>query len=359
MSFIPASKKMAEDFERIEALLANKVSGYSRNEILAALGWPETNANKQKLKRMLETLRQDPSSDVVAVKQNQEYGEADELPEGKHHITWKLRKTVINKQEIDAITLVTAKKYAAVFLPPQQRQWLEARYDDLYRKQSSVRFYEKWHEKIKIEPRYPAIYPKQGKNYPDIEKTIFNALMENTSFTARYDFSDERKTFYPVRLIRREQVLYVLCAHQQQDPIFKQYAIHRLLDVKESKAGLEDCFTKASYIDEHCENNVPGPWGEIDEIKLRITGASRFHFTEMRFHQAEELGYLTQIELEYDESDDVSDIKSVLLTIKNLYYTYEFRTWLLGFGSHVEVISPSTIRQDFKEEIKKMFLRYE
>lgn len=355
---IPASKKLAQEYDRIETILSNKASGYTRNELLVALGWQGTNANKQKLKRMLETLRLDPSSDVVAVKQNQTFGASDELPVGKHHITWKLQKNVLNKKEIEAITLVTAKKYAALFLPPNQREWLDARYKDLYLKQASLRSYSAWHEKIRIEPRYPPIFPKQQKNYDEVEKVIFNALMDNTSFKARYDFSEEEKIFYPVRLIQREQVLYVLCAHTQHEPAFKEYAFHRLMNVTENKDELDTAYTKSDYIDDHRVSGVLGPWKKIEEIKIRITGPARFHFTEMRFHASESLAHLTNVTFEDDDFDDGSDFNSVVLSIKNVAYTYEFRTWLLGFGSCLEILSPQALREDIMSEISEMMKKY-
>lgn len=359
---VPRSKDISKAYSAIEAVLGRTQSGLSRKELMGALGWVDTGANDIKLKRYLETLRLDPTSKVVAWKNGQKYGFGTDLPKGTHEITWHIEENPSAvKADVQAITLVTAIKFAKFFLPPKQRTWLEEYYEERSRVDFRLKDHKRWQDKIRVEPRYPPIYPDLGNDYENKETIVFDALQCRGSFLARYDFEDDSRIFFPVRLLRRELVLYVLCANDKKPESFKEYAIHRLSAVKPSKDKLSSSYTSRTFIDQHIAQRVQGDnWGIYDTLKIRISGPAKNHFTGMRFNEDKRSkNGRTYVEPEFSPDDtDNKEFDAVILTIKKANYTYEMKTWLLGLGASAQVLEPKKIRKEIEWEIKQMALQY-
>jgi hypothetical protein len=84
----------------------------------------------------------------------------------------------------------------------------------------------------------------------------------------------------------------------------------------------------------------------------------------MRFHESQNQKKLTQVLS--SEPEGGSRLKSVTIEIKQLPYNYELKTWLLGLGSHVQVVEAIPVDQnshfdlkaDLHNEIERMHSLY-
>jgi len=352
-------KEVSKLHDRIQkVLLMGSSEGLTRSNILNALGWKDNPTNKQRLGRHLEMLLEDKASGIKVKKDGVVYAYGEKIPKGTKPIFWQIERAgKIKSLDLESIALVTAREAAKYFLPPSQRKWLEEQYQDINRTGHRLEKLKKWQEKVSVKARYPSIYPNLGGNYERKEAIIYDALQRNEAFTGTYDFKQKtRLTLFPVRLLRREQVQYVVCSASTETPEFKEYAIHRLAGVKHSNAKGPQEFNSSKFIQKHSVPGVIGPWGKYNQLKIRIIGPAVNHFTEMRFHEDEQSQkHLTTVQVEQDDNENVI---ATILTIKEVDYTYELRTWLLGLGMNATVIEPANIRNDIKAEIKEMIGNY-
>ena len=183
-------------------------------------------------------------------------------------------------------------------------------------------------------------------------------MQGNGVFTAFYDHDKSRKSYFPVRLVRREKILYVVCTTSNKGGQFESYAVHRLKEV--SPTDQTHRKWSSAYIDKRL---APG----VDEskrtyqLRIRLSGPATTHFTEVRFHEDEKKGGLTWLDpdREYENIGNETKLKAVTLCIAEIAYTYEIKTWILGLGSNAVVLEPAEIRRDIENEVRAMAFKYQ
>lgn len=323
--------------------------GYSNAELANLLGWQSSQSSHKNIRRFLEQMRA--SGHVVAIKDRVIFGAGKTMPDGTHQIKWKLggyRKP--ESPDLDAIMLVIAQKASKYFLTPQQRELVDARYKERSKFDRRVEDQKRWQEKILVQARYPAIYPNIGNQseYEEKEKIIYAALQKGTAFSGRDNFKDLQEIFFPLLLVRREQVQYVLC-YKQSDKSIKHYAINRLAGVKEATDLLKNKPIISTDLADYSKVKKGSIFTLYDEMKIKISGHAAEHFTSMQFHEVAPEKTIVEVEL-----NDHNSVISSTLTIKDIEYTYDFKCWLLGFGGNASVISPKSLRDDMIKEIDNM-----
>jgi len=284
----------------------------------------------------------------------------------KAEIWGRKRKWVFKSDispEIHAMVLALTSKFTSFFLPERQRKII----DDLMLKDSKQQGldYEDsaWLESVAVVPRYPKIFPKLPIDYLELEAVILRALKERAGFSAKY-LTGKKKTYFPVRLVRREWVSYIVCTEEALNPIYKEYAIHRF---KQCEFIKKPSNSKLNYnakdIEKALVSGVTGVWGELEYLVLEISGPPAQHLSEMRFHEKESPSngqYTKSTTLETDENR----ISRVQLEIFGVPYTYELKTWILGLGAYCLVLESKSknnnidVRGDIVETIKSMNNKY-
>ncbi len=232
-------------------------------------------------------------------------------------------------------------------------------------KQPEGQFHQNWLSKIEISPRYQSLYPP----FPgeDAEE-ICRALFLECSFTGSYLNIAETR-YWPVRLVRQEKVLYVLCATEEKQ-VYEEYAIHRFSEV---------CIDYDEDAREKNQNKKPG-WISydvneidqkrkppiildghefIDELVLEFFDQPAQHLSEVHFHPKElEKTYRTKSEV-LSRSGPGNKANHSRVTAYHVAYNYNFLTWILGFGAQVKVMSPDWLRNVVKVELTKSLDRYQ
>ena len=225
-------------------------------------------------------------------------------------------------------------------------------------------FHNNWLSKIEFTPRYQQLYP------PTLEvdaEEICKAIFLECSFSAQYLGGDEIR-YWPVRLIKQERVLYVLCKTEEKGN-YEEYAIHRFSNVQIDyddiqKKILVDRPDWISYdVDEINKNRkmpiVLDGHSYIKELTLEFYGKPAQHMFEVSFHpeNLKKKSPKKNILLE-PLPNPGKGAEHIQITAYNIPYNYNFLTWLLGFGSQVKVVEPKWLKDLIIKELKLSLERY-
>ena len=331
--------------------------------ILEAKGSPHTRSEQKAIHDYLVTYRK--TDPALLCMLDGEIIDPDvkepEKPRGKH-FRWKLTEKPFSS-EIEALMLALVEEHSHFLLPPAERRVIRREFSK-HRHSSSI---DEWKKLIKVEPRYPPLYPNYDATHFHLsEKVIFKALKSGKGFYADYpgEMSSDMKLYYPHRLKRREWVSYVECYMADQPDIRKEYAIHRfkVSRLNNPKAISADDIAlvdkKHSWkqtSEDDLVSGVKGPWALLKKMVIRVSGPPAQHLSEMRFHEDID----NKPEILEREVDQNGRIKLVRIAISDLRYTYDVKCWLLGLGAFVKIEeAPQNVIDDLKLEMEKILDLY-
>lgn len=242
------------------------------------------------------------------------------------------------------------------FLNPAQREFIDGR---LISNRGNRIKVDEWVRHIASKPRYPGIYPKYPADVQEYNEVVVNrGLTVGKGFYAKYDSDDKFDVFYPIKIIRREHVSYAVCARRKEsDRSPREYAIHRLTMVMATSPWEVELLewegaSQLTTLDENSETaHIQGGWGELATLTLIITNDKNNcgpaqHFRYVQFHEDPKDADLTISEPLADNP------ASTKLTIRNIRYTYELKTWLLGLGKYLEFIDAEPIKKGSNIDVK-------
>lgn len=246
------------------------------------------------------------------------------------------------------------EKVAISFMPPGERANFKAIAQNHYAQWD-------WPNKIAVEPRYPPLFPNHNETYSGLERVAERALSETKGFAAHY--RDASDIYYPVRLIRREQVTYLVCSTQSQPEALQEYALHRfiLANTLDTTGDNYELVTPngavlTEFKPAHFKPRITGHWGKLKSLTLVVKGPAGKHLAEMRFHESERDRPLTKAKpVTLDTGEDAVEITS-----QQIDYTYEFKTWLLGLGGNLVSLKAEAADKkvnplkDIQEELRLM-----
>lgn len=190
----------------------------------------------------------------------------------------------------------------------------------------------RWRKKVAIVPSNQPLIPP---HYPeDVIEAVHSALLSEHQLEISYASREqgEIKTYrvHPLGIVQRGAVTYLVATLYDYTDI-RILAMHRIqsAQVLEQAAKTPKKFDLAQYIRQ-------GAFGfeEHGEIKLvvRFTVAAVEHLREM------------PLSLDQQIESDQPGWMFVRATVPD---TAQLRWWLLGFADQVEVLEPSTLRDDF------------
>jgi predicted DNA-binding transcriptional regulator YafY len=184
-----------------------------------------------------------------------------------------------------------------------------------------------WRDKVRVLPPGQPLHPPVMN--PEVQNTVTQALLQDKSLMVTYHPRNQEEKEYkanPLGLVVRDHVLYLVCTLRDYDDI-KQLVLHRI-----QKAELLDepvRRLKGFDLDTYIQSGGFGmPVGGGKKIKLvaDFTKGAALTFTECP--------------LDLNQTVEELDENTVRLSA-SVVDTRELRTWLLGFGKRVTVVSPS------------------
>jgi predicted DNA-binding transcriptional regulator YafY len=246
-----------------------------------------------------------------------------------------------------ALTLELAAEFLGPLLPRSSLRYLDphiararAVLGDLARSRIAA-----WPKKIRVLHRGMPVAPPKVR--PEVLDVVYTALLEDRCFRARYRSRTHGKTkeydVNPLALVFRPPTVYLLCtARDHQDVV--QLVLHRMkrAELIDKPRTVPKGFDVDRYIAKGGFGFQVSP-AYVDLVAL-FSAEAAVPLVEMPIHPKQTLTELDdgRIRLEAIVPD-----------------TVELRTWLKGFGEHVEVLEPASLRRELRDLARQLAAIYE
>ena len=172
----------------------------------------------------------------------------------------------------------------------------------------------------------------------DFDK-IIEALFGEYKIEISYKKRDDKKIIAPLTLVTFNDVLYLLCQYEGSETV-RTLSIDRISKVR----ALTNEFYK--YPKNYNPNKILEPsFGIYSEnenpqnIKLKFPEKVAYFVRERYWHSSQII----------DENKDGSITLKLFLPID-----YEFKRFVLGFGSQVKVLAPKELKDEIREEAERI-----
>ncbi|WP_179116466.1 helix-turn-helix transcriptional regulator [Solemya velum gill symbiont] len=177
--------------------------------------------------------------------------------------------------------------------------------------------------------------------------TVYDALLEGTRFEIDYASREQGKisriTVSPYGIVARQGIIYLVGTLWDYTD-FRHLALHRMSNpasLDETVAERDD-FELATYLESNQSFGYPRSHKTI-KLKAVFDEEAAFHLHESPLSDDQRLIH---------QKDDRVRLEATVMD------TEDIRWWLLGFGDMVEVLSPKSLRNEFKEIAHGMAIRY-
>jgi predicted DNA-binding transcriptional regulator YafY len=255
-------------------------------------------------------------------------------------------KTFPDMDEHTALSFQLLNSFMQPLLPPETvkaiHPWVKISGERLSNREGvSAR----WKEKIHVLPLgLPRLPPKLKSN---IQEEIYQATLRELSLNILYRkrgaMQPEHYLLSPLGLVIRDQITYLVAAKNETKEL-RYFALHRVVTAKimqdEKFVKVAD-FKLKHYVDEMFGFKM-GPSPTL-QLKLRLNKYAAQTVEENPISAKQTL---------------TPENASYLLTVDDAPNTFELRQWIRSMGSAAEVIEPSHLRANFKEEIAVLAKQY-
>lgn len=272
--------------------------------------------------------------------------EANEFPldcDNNNPAGWSWRKDapafgISNMDPVTALTFKLAEKHLERMFPRGTMAVL-----DPYFKAASERIkltaessLSRWPDKVKVVSRnLPMIYPRIAD---DIMDKVYSAVLEEYRFKAQYRTADGRVKEYgvnPLGMAFVEGLTYLIATlNEHDDP--KLLLLHRILEVNPTDIPVT---VPEGFALEEYSRELSFPIG--DDIKLKVL-----------FHDQADIDRLRETPISDDQK--IIEMKGGWQLQATTGNSYQLRWWLRGYGERVEVLEPTSLREEFIEMAKAL-----
>ena len=204
----------------------------------------------------------------------------------------------------------------------------------------------RWIEKVAIIGRGPVLRPPNISD--DVREAAHAALMENRQleidYRSRERTRSQRIVVNPLGLVVRQGIAYLVATAWGYEDI-RHYVLHRMRspEVLDAPAKRPAGFLLSRYIQEDLQFSYPVNPGKL-RLRALFDSGTATHLTESRLAAGQRI----------TETDD-----GRMLIEATVPDTADLRWWLLGFGSAVEVLEPTPLREEFRQQTRAMREIYE
>lgn len=200
-----------------------------------------------------------------------------------------------------------------------------------------------WPDKVRVLPGGVRREPPVVK--PGVLEAVQTALFEERLLDVRYrrrgGGEARRYEVHPLGLVYRDIVGYLVCTLWHYADVV-QLALHRFEDahVTDRPASIPRDFSLDRYIQSETFGFLRGD----RDLRLRAV--------------FDPVVAPSVIEAPLSRDQEVTELKDGRLLVEaSVRDTTALRAWLLGHGSLVEVLGPQSLRDEIREEVKKMAAR--
>ena len=201
----------------------------------------------------------------------------------------------------------------------------------------------RWRDKIKVLPQTQLLIAPSINN--EVLDVVYECLLNNQKFEAKYfgRYDEQYKTFLvnPLGLVFRGTVTYLVATLNEYQDI-RIMSLHRFIDAvaTEQVCVLPNGFNLDAYIK---EGRFDFLMGDSIDLEVLISADVAIHLNESKLTENQQITPL---------DDGTSLFKA---TVRD---TGQLRWWLLGFADQIEVLSPKSLREEFKIKAQNMARKY-
>lgn len=177
----------------------------------------------------------------------------------------------------------------------------------------------------------------------EVQKAVYAALMRRrkveVDYRSKHEAESKRVVLNPLGIVVRTGIVYLVATSWKYQDI-RHYVLHRMSEPRltDEPAETPPHFRLAEHLVEDGSFAYPASGDKLALRALFHAGAGA-HLTESRLapdHRA-------------TEQDD-----GRVLVEATVADTAELRWWLAGFGSLAEVLGPASLREEFREEARRL-----
>jgi predicted DNA-binding transcriptional regulator YafY len=198
-------------------------------------------------------------------------------------------------------------------------------------------------EKLRMALSIPFNFIKPRVDIKDTFEKIFKAINQKNRILIKYHtiYSDEIKErkVDPYHIYNYEGIWY-FCGFCHLRNEIRDFALDRV----ESVRILRERFDMPKDFDfyEYLKSAFRIYKGNTTKVKIKFDSYQAKWIKERIWHETQKI----------EEFDDGSIIYEIIANEE------EIRRWVIGYGSHAEVLEPQSLRDSIKEELKKMIQIY-
>ena len=203
--------------------------------------------------------------------------------------------------------------------------------------------YAGWREKIRVVPQTQQLIAPPVD--AEVLEVVYRSLLESYCFDAKYygRRSDQYASYRvnPLALILRGTITYLVCTLNTYTDI-RLLSLHRFVEALVTEEPVKK--PPGYDIDRYMEQgHADFLLGAYIELEMLIDEEVAIHLRESLLDKSQ------KITLQ-------ADGRSVFTaTVRD---TGQLRWWLLGFAAQIEIIGPSTLREEFRQKTEAMAKRY-
>ena len=181
----------------------------------------------------------------------------------------------------------------------------------------------------------------------DVQEAVYEALMTNrkveVDYRSKHKAESIRIVLNPLGIVVRTGIVYLVATSWKYQDI-RHYVMHRMSEpqLMDEPAETPQDFRLANHLGDDGPFAYPASG---DKLKLRA------------LFQAGAGAHLTESRLAPDHCATQREDGRVLVEA-TVADTAELRWWLAGFGSLVEVLGPASLREEFREEARRLNQAY-
>jgi predicted DNA-binding transcriptional regulator YafY len=260
---------------------------------------------------------------------------------------------------MQALTFNLANSYLSTLLPSSTLNELQPFFDQA----NSTLINKRYDKLINWKKKIAVIQQSQALLAPnidlDVHHLISNALLNDQQVKISYIHSDDTEMDYlinPLGLVLRNGITYLI-AQQPENNYVQIFSLHRIkkaIDLYTTFFRDQD-FELQKYIKKehiyfgnfHYNSQSSRNVVSLKDTTIKVT----LIFTKNAFK------YLSETPLSEDQTHLIIDHDHIQVTA-TIQYTEQLIWWLRGYGSDVEVIEPTILRDRLIEDIEQLNRQY-
>ncbi len=280
--------------------------------------------------------------------------ESTELPIERHvtngipHWAWRDEKnTSLSIKDVNAaLTLLLAKEYLTPLLPPDSLRFLDTYFSQAERTLYSIpEEVTRWLGVVRVAPK---IFSRQKAMVDKtIIATIYKGAYKNKKIKITYSAAasssaPKEHILDTISVINRESVVELIAITNRSGKPGR-FMLHRIINAEILDQPIE--LPEAIDIDKTVAELLAFPGsGRMIRFKARL---HRYAANQVR-----ETPIASDQHIQEANDGEILVSGSVLDTV-------EFRSWIKGLGSHIEVLAPEWLRDEVLADLKKCLTCYE